>query len=1159
MKRSAWGMMLALLLITAAAAWAEPYVPILLGDTQFDPKCAEPVEVRQARSALAAATSAAAAGATSAYSSTIAPGRFYYVVQFQGPVRSDWKRQVRALGGVFVAYVPRYAFAVRMTSTEAAQVGALPCVRWVGPFPPQWKYRKSLVADKTRGVTLLVSLFPGELLDRVCTYIKDRRLWYLGFSWTPNPAIRMHAPASAVTDLAALPEVLWIQEYELPKPTNSMGQRFLNISNVTGLPWGVDTWNDYGLFGAGQIVGIADTGLDTGNLDTLHPDFLDANGNPRVVATFPLATGDFWGDFGGHGTHVTGSVLGNGSMSGSNPAASAYTGSFAGMAPEARVVFQSVAPGGGGFVGLPLDLGDLFDQSFKAGARIHTNSWGSSIYPGEYIYESFMVDNYLWRHPEMTILFAAGNDGVDTNWHGIIDPVSLGQPATAKDCITVGATESFRPPFAGWKGLANLTWGEFIPSRWPADPIATDYTSDNPDGMAAFSSRGPCADGRIKPDVCAPGVNIISTWSQLAGAAFEDVYDPWYLYMSGTSMATPLTAGAATVVRQYYVRDRGAGAPTGSLIKATLIHGARDLAPGQYGAGLFQEIQPRPDRSQGWGRPSIGATLHPERPYPGATLIFHDYGLIKETGASDVHPIVVTSTAVPLSVTLVWTDAPAAPFVYTSLVNDLDLVMVDPNGQRYYGNFGTTARNDRLNNVEHIEIPAPIVGTYFVQVVGFNLAETPQPYSLVATAAEPATFQISGRIVDTRGFAVRGAGVTVEGVNAVPGRRVTTMTRADGTYLVTNLLPGRYRVTPSKEYSSFTPTERRVNITTSSLSGLDFTAQRLVNEQISGHVADYQGRPVAGEVIDIYDSEGTVYHVTTGADGSYFLSELIPGEFQIIPRPMLDHFITPGERFVSLPSTESDKQDFFVSHVWYSQIDVYTLFPSRDPIPSAMVTVERREGDAYQVVQQLQTNSQGFVRLGGQDATGAQILREGKYRISVTKRGYTFEVTIFRGNHVEGPLPPEGPYIGLLTGTLGAFYFWGDRPAPTYAGTGLVRAQWDRPVPDVNVRLDGLNKGNVFTARTRSDGFYYIAGLPGDIYKVTLEKPGWQFTAIDPMTGLANPTWEASLKAGPPAHVPPVSVVALLSDPWFLGFEERDLAYQYPNGRQDFWAMPVTP
>jgi hypothetical protein len=625
-------------------------------------------------------------------------------------------------------------------------------------------------------------------------------------------------------------------------------------------------------------------------------------------------------------------------------------------------------------------------------------------------------------------------------------------------------------------------------------------------------------------------------------------------------MATPLTAGAATVVREYYERDRGAAEPTGSLIKATLIHGARDLAPGQYGTGLFQELQPRPDRSQGWGRPSIGATLHPERPYPGATLIFHDYGVIKDTGATDVHPIVVTSAAAPLSVTLVWTDAPAAPFVYTALVNDLDLVMVDPNGQRYYGNYGTKVWNDRLNNVERIEVPTPVVGTYFVQVYGFNIAEAPQLYSLVATAVEPPTFQISGRVVNTQGFAMRDVTVTVEGINTVPGRRVTTATRADGTYMVNNLLPGRYRVTPAKQYFRMTPAELRVNVTTGNVSGLDFTAEQIVNEQIGGHVTDYQDHPVVGQVLDIYDYSGIVYHVTTGADGSYALGNLTPGTYEIIPRPTLDHFVTPYERFADLPSAESDKQDFFLSHLWYSQIDVYTLFPSRDPIPATAVTVERMEDDdRYHVVQQAQTNSQGFVRLGGQDATGAQILREGYYRISVSKRGYTFEVTIFQGNHVEGPLPPEGPYIGLLTGTLGAFYFWGDAPAPRYIGTGLVRGLWDRPVPDVNVRLEGLNKGNVFTARTRSNGFYYITGLPGDIYKVTLEKPGWQFTAIDPMTGLPNPSWEASLKAGPPAHVPPVSVVALLYDPWYLGFEARDLEYQYPNGRQDFWATPATP
>src|SRR5690606_31361767 len=109
-------------------------------------------------------------------------------------------------------------------------------------------------------------------------------------------------------------------------------------------------------------------------------------------------------------------------------------------------------------------------------------------------------------------LYAAGNAGPSTQ--------TVGSPGTAKNVLTVGATENYRPDI--------------------------DTQSDNPNTVANFSSRGPTADGRIKPDVVAPGTWILSMRaSQAPDNSFWGTFNSDYAFMGGTSMATPLTAGAA--------------------------------------------------------------------------------------------------------------------------------------------------------------------------------------------------------------------------------------------------------------------------------------------------------------------------------------------------------------------------------------------------------------------------------------------------------------------------------------------------------------------------------------------------------------------------------------------------------------------------------------
>lgn len=517
-----------------------------------------------------------------------------------------------------------------------------------------------------------------------------------------------------------------------------------------------EVWEQLGLYGRGQVVAVADTGLDTGNLDTVSADFAD-----RVIATFARGRPGDWSDANGHGTHVAGSVLGNGRDSGSDPDARDYGGSFAGVAPEADLVFQSLLDADGGLGGLPDDLGDLYRQAYDAGARIHTNSWGANFFipplarfltAGTYPPASVQTDRFAWEHKDMVIIFAAGNEGNDAvPLDGVVDEDSIGSPGTAKNIITVGASENVRSS----GGNSDQAWGEgsiegallgFTPVM---EPLVSDKPSDDADGMALFSSRGPTNDGRIKPDVVAPGTNVLSVYSQHPDAL--ELYglhegNDRYAYCSGTSMSTPLVAGTTALIRQWYVETRDLANPSAALIKATLINGAVDISPGQYGTGETQEIPDAwPNHVIGWGRVDLAASLAVGQ---GAEreVWFDDASEIGRTGDEVEFTRYADSGDDAMRITLVWTDPPGEeepPDIDLSiltgersapvLVNDLDLRVIAPDGREFLGNEEREDGGDpdRLNNVEAVRIPNPVEGDYRLIVTGHEIAQGPQPFAIV--------------------------------------------------------------------------------------------------------------------------------------------------------------------------------------------------------------------------------------------------------------------------------------------------------------------------------------------------------------------------------------------------------------------------------------------
>jgi len=388
----------------------------------------------------------------------------------------------------------------------------------------------------------------------------------------------------------------------------------------------------------------------------------------------------------------------------------------------------------GNLSGLPLELGELFGQAYQGGARIHNNSWSANT-KSFYTLQCLEVDQFIHAHPDMLITIAAGNEGNAADpfsaQPGYVDWQSMGSPAASKNALTVGASRSRRTE----GGMSAKDYGSFNSSRFPNPPIARQKVSGDPQCMAAFSSRGPCDPLRIKPDLVAPGTDILSARSANAPVAnFWGVLEDSdaYAYMGGTSMATPLVSGCGALVREYFRKERGRE-PSAALLKATLVNSTRrlngdcaiadhDKLPNYHqGFGALYMPYAIPNAHEAWLKLWFvdtwrgGSSFRPGSSKDRARLAFE----VKGGGF--------------LRICLTWTDDAAG----ASLQNILGL-MIEQAGVPTSKRMGNedrpspVGRLDRNNNVQIIRITDPAPGMYMVQVFAANLLSE-QHWALVIT------------------------------------------------------------------------------------------------------------------------------------------------------------------------------------------------------------------------------------------------------------------------------------------------------------------------------------------------------------------------------------------------------------------------------------------
>ena len=672
-------------------------------------------------------------------------GKRLHLVQFAGPMKPAWREELLATGVQIVTYIPHNAYlvygdAAGLSRMQALAAGA-PHIQWEGAYADDYKIHPAARPVDAQGQPRAIGtdLFAIQLVADAEANAVTRQLLD-GLKLQPFRSDRaalnyrnfvVQLAPQSLTAIAARPDVVSIQPYFLPHKFDERQDQII-AGNLTGtspsgpgyLAWLASKGFTSTQFAtSGFVVDVSDSGLDNGTTMPNHPGlytFGNTTNTSRVVYNrlegIPHVGSTLKG-CDGHGTLNSHVVGGYDDIFGFPHTDNANFHYGLGVCPFVKlgssVIFDP------NFFTSP-DFTMLQSDAYNDGARVSNNSWGADTF-GDYTFESQEYDALVRDaqpggspHPapgnqEMVIVFANGNAGPG--------PQTVGAPATGKNVFSVGAAENVQT-FGTVDGC-----------------LLSDSSADSADDIIFFSSRGPCSDGRHKPDIMAPGTRVSGGVAQAVdpgptgtadscfdgtgvcgglGSLFYPPGQELFTISSGTSHSAPAVAGACALVRQYFINNFG-GTPSAAMTKAYLMNSAR------YMTGIYANDNLWSD-NQGMGEMNLGMA------FDGTSRILRDQltaDLFTASGQRVIFNGTIATNNKPFRVTLAWSDAPGntAGNAYN---NNLDLT-VTIGGKTYKGNVFQGAVSvqggsaDVANNVESVFLPAGVSGVFTITITATSI------------------------------------------------------------------------------------------------------------------------------------------------------------------------------------------------------------------------------------------------------------------------------------------------------------------------------------------------------------------------------------------------------------------------------------------------------